>query len=252
MVTQLETWRQTPIVRRYPKPTQAQREDLLKEGQAAILSTSESLRLENAYWSEKLAGAHAQMFTRRSVAVRLEKFIGAISPEFGLWIFDAFRSREAQRALFKKIFEQIKGAEPTWSKAQVHSQTARFVADIDDPTRNGPTPHNTGGAIDLTLQRAGKPVPMGTGFDEVSDLSTTDAFEMPFAGQAGFTAATWEAVRTHRRILFNGLVHVGFVNYREEWWHYDLGDGIWAEELGIPRIYDSLEPQVDALIKGGS
>ena len=32
----------------------------------------------------------------------------------------------------------------------------------------------------------------------------------------------------YRRLLFHTLIDVGFVNYPEEWWHFDYGNQWWA------------------------
>ena len=37
---------------------------------------------------------------------------------------------------------------------------------------------------------------------------------------------------------------VGFVNYEQEWWHYDLGDCIWSEKMDIDWYFDGAESLV--------
>jgi D-ala-D-ala dipeptidase len=37
---------------------------------------------------------------------------------------------------------------------------------------------------------------------------------------------------------------LGFVNYSAEWWHYDLGDCIWATTFNLDWLYGSMEGEV--------
>lgn len=116
-------------------------------------------------------------------AVGLARRIG-----FGIRIFDAFRPREAQQAL--------------WA----HTPDPEFLA---DPRRG--SPHSRGVAVDLTLLDGdGKPVPMGTAFDAFTPLS-----------HHGCTEIDAEAQR-NRFVLLGLMTAAGWDFYRNEWWHYQL------------------------------
>ncbi|MGH3717857.1 MAG: M15 family metallopeptidase [Pseudonocardiaceae bacterium] len=49
-----------------------------------------------------------------------------------------------------------------------------------------------------------------------------------------FTTATpahakvTDTVRRRRRLLTRCLTEVGFINYPAEWWHFSMGDRLWA------------------------
>lgn len=86
-----------------------------------------------------------------------------------------------------------------------------------DPTRGGFGPHQTGGAIDLTLvDKNGNELDMGTPF----------AFH-GLCAQTDYRNIT-PAQRKNRDLLRKVLEYAGFINYPGEWWHYSYGDRAWA------------------------
>jgi D-alanyl-D-alanine dipeptidase len=70
--------------------------------------------------------------------------------------------------------------------------------------------HNRGHTIDLTLVRLadGRPMEMGTGYDEFVEAAHT-------ANAVGDVAA-------NRRVLLDAMEAEGWVNYEKEWWHFRL------------------------------
>lgn len=110
--------------------------------------------------------------------------------ELRLRIFDAFRPTEAQWVM--------------WN----HTPNPEFLA---DPRRG--SPHSRGAAVDLTLiDRAGRPLEMGTHFDAFTSLS-----------HHGSTLVPPEAQR-NRSLLLGLMTAAGWDFYRNEWWHYQLFD----------------------------
>ena len=93
--------------------------------------------------------------------------------------------------------------------------------------RDAPPPHLTGGAVDLTLGDGdGRPLDLGTDFD---------AF-VPAAGARALEDLAVPA-RDRRRLLFWTMSAQGFTAYREEWWHFDLGDQFWGLVRGCAARY---------------
>ena len=41
------------------------------------------------------------------------------------------------------------------------------------------------------------------------------------------------------------MKYVGFINYKVEWWHYDIGDCMWANEHDIHWFYPSMEEELN-------
>jgi zinc D-Ala-D-Ala dipeptidase len=65
-------------------------------------------------------------------------------------------------------------------------------------------------AIDLTIERNGVALDMGSAFDAFSDISNYDSKQVPAAAHAN---------RTQLREL---MVAAGFRPYDAEWWHFSL------------------------------
>lgn len=80
--------------------------------------------------------------------------------------------------------------------------------------------HSYGMALDITLlDETGRELDMGTGFDDMTELSHP-------ALEEGFLAAgklTEEQV-ANRRLLREAMRQAGFFGINTEWWHFDCGD----------------------------
>jgi D-alanyl-D-alanine dipeptidase len=80
--------------------------------------------------------------------------------------------------------------------------------------------HSFGMALDITLlDEAGREFDMGTGFDDMTELSHPALEERFFAG--GALKADQVA---NRRLLRDAMFQAGFVGINTEWWHFDCGD----------------------------
>lgn len=80
--------------------------------------------------------------------------------------------------------------------------------------------HSYGMALDITLLDAdGRELDMGTGFDDMTNLSHP-ALEEGFL-QAGQLT---EAQVANRRLLREAMLQAGFLGINTEWWHFDCGD----------------------------
>lgn len=80
--------------------------------------------------------------------------------------------------------------------------------------------HSYGMALDLTiLDEAGRELDMGTGFDDMTELSHP-------ALEEGLVAAGHlsEAQVANRQLLRDAMMQAGFVGINTEWWHFDCGD----------------------------
>ena len=80
--------------------------------------------------------------------------------------------------------------------------------------------HSYGMALDVTiLDPQGAELDMGTGFDEMTDLSHP-ALEEGFLACGKLT----EAQVANRQLLRDAMFGAGFVGINTEWWHFDCGD----------------------------
>jgi len=135
--------------------------------------------------------ARAGAYLHRDAAAHLTKANRlAASAGLRLKVFDAFRPSEAQWVLWE------------------HTPDPDYLAD----PRKG-SPHSRGVAVDLTLVGAdGKPLDMGTGFDDFSDRA-----------HHGNTDIDAQAQR-NRMMLLGIMTAAGWDHYLKEWWHYQLFD----------------------------
>lgn len=140
---------------------------------------------------------------RRLLAARRELPAG-----FGLAVFDSWRPLALQRELFDAAYGSGGNTVP-----------GAVAPPSTDPRT--PPPHLTGGTVDLTLSWQGRPLALGTGFDEFTALAATAAFE-----------ADPGPVRTLRRLLYWTLRGHGFVVLAEEWWHVEYGTRLWSTITG--------------------
>jgi D-ala-D-ala dipeptidase len=44
-------------------------------------------------------------------------------------------------------------------------------------------------------------------------------------------------------------MNVGFISYREEWWHFDYCDQVWAKLNGTDSIYGAVYKGIDAFYR---
>jgi D-alanyl-D-alanine dipeptidase len=80
--------------------------------------------------------------------------------------------------------------------------------------------HSFGMALDITiLDEDGRELDMGTGFDDMTELSHP-ALEARFLASGELSA---EQV-ANRQLLRDAMCQAGFVGINTEWWHFDCGD----------------------------
>ena len=170
-----------------------------------------------AYAGIGVPGAPSVSMARASVVRRLRKAANLLPEHYGLAVFDAWRPLEVQQALYCAAY-----TEPGLPHGYVTPPSR-------DPST--PPPHLTGGTVDLTLTWHGKPLGLGTAFDDFTPQAHTDAFE-----------ALPGTVQAHRRLLYAVMTASGFVNLACEWWHFEFGTRRWAAITGNPVFLSAIEP----------
>ena len=208
-----------------------------------VMDPTSRISIENAYFNASLKGAYKNIYLRLNVKKKLENILDILPETFSFRIYDGFRTLETQKAIFNEFFEKIH-AEGGTTKEESFKKTLLFVPYPGEPGCYDVMPHNSGGAVDLTLLYNGFPLDMGTEFDDTSDLAKTTFFESEFDERHGVSKDRWLQIRANRRLLFNLMVEQGFTNHPFEWWHYNFGNHPWAEELNTKWIYDSAEEKV--------
>jgi D-alanyl-D-alanine dipeptidase len=80
--------------------------------------------------------------------------------------------------------------------------------------------HSYGMALDVTiLDEAGAELDMGTGFDDMTELSHP-ALEEGFLARGDLSQQQVD----NRQLLRDAMGQAGFVGIKTEWWHFDCGD----------------------------
>jgi len=82
--------------------------------------------------------------------------------------------------------------------------------------------HSFGMAVDITiLDPSGQELDMGTGFDDMTELSHP-ALEARHLASGELTAAQV----ANRQLLRDAMFQAGFAGINSEWWHFDCGDRV--------------------------
>lgn len=187
------------------------------------------------YFQRRIPGAVDDCLAREGTARKLAQVAAGLSGGLRLLVWDVWRSREVQTWLFEDYRAVLKRQYPRLSDSELDEKTIPFVSKPStDPS--APSPHNTGGAVDLTLSDAsGLPLLMGTEFDEFTDRAVTAYYEILTADRA--LSPDEQTFVKNRRILSGAMHQAGFVNYSGEWWHFDYGDQWWANATGQPHAF---------------
>jgi len=149
-------------------------------------------------------------------------------PGWRFSIFDAYRPIPVQRFMVDYTLADLarsQGLDPaTLTDQQRQTLLPRVYEFWSPPSTNPstPPPHSTGAALDLSLMDAtGQIADLGSPIDELSPRSYPDHF----AHQDDEAAQIYH----HRRQqLYRAMTKAGFQRHPKEWWHFSLGDQLWA------------------------
>lgn len=240
-----------------------------------------SAKLTNSGYADALDGATLAQYVRQGVAEQLLEAQRRLPENYRLVMFDAWRSLETQYATYEMCYQSLVDrlvAEGVLSPSEVltpetqeliSKETQKFIS-LPSPlpdnlgqsgddrvrARRIPSPHNTGGSVDLCIVRIDE-----SQLDRLRELEAISAAndnpfspekakanfaiamiyrehaQLPdfgtafdFAGaQAGLTYcetndSLGEEPRDSRRMLYNVMTSVGFEPYAEEWWHFNSGN----------------------------
>ncbi len=151
-----------------------------------------------------------------------------LRPGWQIQIFDAYRPVEVQQYMVDYTFAETltnRGLElATLSSAQIEQiwQDVYQIWAIPSFDLATPPPHSTGAAIDITLvDECGNLIDMGSPIDEMSDRSRPDYF-------AADLNAVAQQYQHHRDLLHQIMAAAGFYRHPAEWWHFSIGDQLWA------------------------
>lgn len=242
-INSLSRFQQVAIKHEYSLLLEFEIEKLKNQNQIVPVKTVDNIQAVNIYYKMKIDGSLPEMYTRLAIWNCLRSIAEQLKPNAGLMIYDTFRTIKTQAALFEQFKEILRGKHPELNQTDLERLTRCYVSHPTDKTHHEIPLHNSGGAVDLTIYdlKTGEPWDFGSDFDDPSEISHTEFFESAYDPNFNINASRWEKVRHNRRTLFYLMKQMGFVNYRYEWWHYDLGDCYWSKVLGLPWFFDSME-----------
>lgn len=205
--------------------------------------------------AEALSGALITMFVCQEVADRLRAAQALLAAGLRLVVLDTYRPLPVQQALYERYQAILRRRQPDWDEVRLAFEAQRFVSlPSTDPSR--PSPHNTGGSVDLAIlqldgrdaddlrrveaEMTGEPegerryelemqridllrracmLDFGTRFDHWGEASALTYLEH-LAAQRVLTSGELEA-RSNRRLLDRVMRAVGMLPYADEWWHWN-------------------------------
>lgn len=176
--------------------------------------------------------AERHCFFRKEAYERLQEAADKLPRGYRFQILDAWRPFALQHELYEEYREDII-RQFQLGNCEAEYQASVIRRFVSDPVSDHAVPpvHTTGGAIDLTIVDAeGKPLDMGSGFDEFSDRTYTAYYEKEGS----------QNIRDNRRLLYHIMTEAGFTNLPSEWWHYDYGDRFWAFYKQCDAIYEGV------------
>jgi len=190
------------------------------------------------YFKQGIPHALSIMYLREGAANALIKAAKLLPKGFKLLVYDAWRPLEVQQSLFDKFLQRLRVENPNWDEERLFVETQKYVS-LPSSNPNCPSPHNTGGAVDLSIcNLRNVPLPMGAPFDFFGKEASTNYFE-------GLRNISLNQIlfRNNRRMLYHIMTSVGFTNYDEEYWHFDLGNQFDAVRKGTIAVYGATCPK---------
>lgn len=176
-------------------------------------------------------GVDVVLQVRKSVLERLQRAQARLAPAYELVVLDGYRSLELQTRLYELFFEQLRTEFSDESDEKIHARTEEYVR-RPSLSHAEPSPHLTGGAVDVGLRHNGEWVYAGSEHDELSAASALRYFE----DNAHIKSSADERSRDVRRILYAAMSSAGFAAYEPEWWHFNAPETqMGAAELGLER-----------------
>lgn len=205
----------------------------VKQGEhlVSLKSLTPAIQIFPYYYHQRFPHALPDCYVREGVAEKLLQASKLLPPDHQLVVLDGFRPYPLQVFLYEKFREDF------LKSGRDLKELEKYVA-TPSLQKEKPSPHLTGGAVDVTIRNTNGWLEMGTDFDEFSDQAQADWYEQ-------LTNPTQQEIniRNNRRLLKEIMEECGFVPYQGEWWHFDYGNVYWAKATGQAILYDAISPE---------
>lgn len=149
-------------------------------------------------------------------------------PKWKIKIYDAYRPVGVQQFMVNHTYNSLlndlnlkeqqlspQKRQKLWSK--VYQMWAAPSLDVTMPP-----PHSTGAAVDVTIvNNLGEDLDMGGEIDDLHERSHPDYYISDRDDDN-------QQYQFNRQLLHRVMTNAGFVRHPGEWWHFSLGDQMWA------------------------
>jgi|GEM_PF-495412 len=100
----------------------------------------------------RLNGALIVMFARKEVVASVRHAQQLLPDGHHLIVLDSYRTLKVQQALYDHYSNGLKTKHPDWDDDALSAETQKYVS-LPSAVATRPSPHNTGGAVDLAIFR---------------------------------------------------------------------------------------------------
>ena len=149
-------------------------------------------------------------------------------PQWKLKIYDAYRPVAVQQFMVNYTYRNLLKSHHLHEQQLSPQQRQDFWSQVYqlwaapslDPKM--PPPHSTGAAVDVTIVNdRGAVLDMGGEIDELSERSHPDYYVSDRDDHN-------QQYQFNRQLLNRVMTNAGFFRHPGEWWHFSLGDQMWA------------------------
>jgi D-alanyl-D-alanine dipeptidase len=200
-------------------------------GEPLVPIPIEQFAVESPHPYQKLGAPYGETspyYLRQSVLAALiaaQDHLQQQHPGWHIQVFDAYRPVAVQQFMVDHTFAEVVESqklnpdELSDEQCQAIWQQVYQIWAVPSPNPMTPPPHSTGAAVDITLVDAiGETIDMGSAIDELSVRSHPDYYanqpELPY--------------HANRQLLRDVMYSAGFRRHPGEWWHFCLGEQMWA------------------------
>jgi len=207
---------------------------IIECGEPLVKIPLEKFALESPHPYEKLGAPYGDCspyFLRKGVVdslIEAQNYLQQLHPNWYIQIFDALRPIQVQKFMVDYSFQQaldlrgITEAELSESQREEIWQLVYEIWALPSLDEKTPPPHSTGAAVDVTLVDDKRTiVDMGSPIDELSERSHPDYY----GNQDNLESINYH---NNRQLLCKVMIQAGFQRNPREWWHFSLGDQMWA------------------------
>lgn len=207
---------------------------IAESGEPLVAIPADCFALESPHVYEQLGapyGGRSPFYVRQGVLdslIEAQRLLEELQPRWQIQVFDAYRPIAVQQFMVDHTFATLV-REQGWSEAYLTPEQRQMLmgqvyefwaVPSGDPAM--PPPHSTGAAVDVTLRDdQGRVVDMGAPIDEVSPRSYPDFF-------AESEVVAEQEYHQRRQLLAWVMGGAGFRQHPREWWHFSVGDQLWA------------------------